>query len=45
MNDPTADKLAIRETVENWVLGRDAGDWECFATVWHSDSWMTVTWF
>ncbi len=41
----TADKLAIRETVENWVVWRDAGDWERFATVWHSDGWMTATWF
>ena len=40
-----ADKLAIREIVENWVLWRDAGDWELFATVWHSDGWMTATWF
>jgi SnoaL-like domain len=39
------DKLAIRETVENWVLFRDAGDWERFATVWHPDGWMTATWF
>ena len=45
MNDLTADKLGIRETVENWVLWRDAGDWERFATVWHSDGWMTATWF
>jgi hypothetical protein len=39
------DSLAIREVVENWVLWRDAGDWERFATVWHSDGWMTATWF
>ena len=45
MNDLSADKLAIREIVENWVLYRDAGDWERFATVWHSDGWMTATWF
>jgi hypothetical protein len=45
VNDPTTDKLAIRETVENWVLWRDAADWEQFATVWHSDGWMTATWF
>jgi hypothetical protein len=45
VNDLTADKLAIRETVENWALWRDAGDWERFATVWHSDGWMTATWF
>jgi hypothetical protein len=43
--DLAADKLAIRETVENWVVWRDAGDWERFATVWHSDGWMTATWF
>lgn len=43
--DLTADKLEIRETVENWVVWRDAGDWERFATVWHSDGWMTATWF
>jgi hypothetical protein len=45
MNDLTADKLAIREAVENWVVWRDAGDWERFATVWHDDGWMTATWF
>ncbi len=45
MNDLTADKLAIREVVENWAVWRDAGDWERFATVWHSDGWMTATWF
>jgi hypothetical protein len=44
--DATAtDRQAIRETVENWVLWRDAGDWDRFATVWHSDGWMTATWF
>jgi hypothetical protein len=45
MTDLTADKLAIREVVENWVLYRDAGDWERFATVWHEDGWMNATWF
>ena len=45
MSDLTADKLAIREVVENWVIYRDAGDWERFATVLHSDGWMTATWF
>jgi len=45
MNDLRADELAIREVVENWVLWRDAGDWERFATVWHDDGWMTATWF
>jgi hypothetical protein len=45
MIDLSADKSAIREAVENWVLYRDAGDWERFATVWHVDGWMTATWF
>ena len=45
MSDLFEDKLAIREIVENWVLYRDAGDWERFATVWHEDGWMTATWF
>jgi hypothetical protein len=45
VDDLTADKLAIRETVENWVVWRDAGDWERFATVWHAEGWMTATWF
>jgi len=43
--DLNADRLAIRDVVENWVLWRDSGDWERFATVWHSDGWMTATWF
>ena len=41
----TDDAQAIRETVENWALWRDAGDWDRFATVWHEDGWMTATWF
>ena len=39
------ERAAIREVVENWVLWRDAGDWDRFATVWHADGWMTATWF
>ncbi len=42
-DDRTADKLAIREVVENWSVWRDAGDWERFVTVWHDDGWMTAT--
>jgi hypothetical protein len=44
-SDRTADRLAIREIVENWVVFRDSADWERFATVWHSDGYMTATWF
>lgn len=39
------DKLAVIEVVHNWVLWRDAGDWERFRSVWHDDGWMTATWF
>jgi hypothetical protein len=45
MSDTTADKLAIHEVVNNWVISSDSGDWERFATVWHDDGWMTATWF
>ena len=40
-----ADRQAIRDLVENWVLWRDAGDWERFRSVWHSDGRMMATWF
>ena len=40
-----SDAAEIRTCVENWVVWRDAGDWDRFATVWHSDGWMTATWF
>jgi len=39
------DRLAIRELIENWVLWRDAGDWQRFRTVWHDDGKMMATWF
>lgn len=39
------DVYEIRQLVENWVLWRDAGDWERFASVWHDDGYMTTTWF
>ena len=45
MDDLTADKLAVLETVENWVICQDAGDWERFAAVRHTDGWLTATWF
>ncbi len=37
------DRLLIRELVENWVVWRDAGDWERFATVWHPEGFMMAT--
>ena len=42
---PADDHRAIRDLVENWVVWRDAGDWERFATVWHDDGVMMATWF
>ncbi len=45
MSDPAADRQAIRELVENWVVWRDAGDWDRFRTLWHPDGRMMATWF
>ena len=44
-NDLMMEALAIRTVVDNWVLWRDAGDWERFRTVWHDDGVMMATWF
>ena len=43
--DAMHERLRIREVVENWVLWRDAGDWERFRAVWHDDGRMMATWF
>jgi SnoaL-like domain len=40
-----ADRVVIRQLIEDWAVWRDAGDWERFATVWHDDGWMSATWF
>jgi hypothetical protein len=45
MSDEILERLAIREVVENWVLWRDAGDWDRFRTVWADDGHMMATWF
>lgn len=45
MKDEMNDKFRIRETVENWVIWRDSGNWERFRTVWHDDARMHSTWF
>ncbi len=45
MNEELLDKLAIRETLQNWVVWRDAGDWGRFRTVWADDGRMMATWF
>jgi len=45
MNADQVERLAIAELLQNWVVWRDAGDWERFRTVWHDDGWMMATWF
>src|SRR5579871_3318014 len=45
MTDAAADKVTIRELVENWAVWRDARLWDRFRTVWHSDGRMMATWF
>lgn len=44
-DDLESERLAIRTVVNDWVLWRDSGDWDRFATVWHDDGWMSATWF
>ena len=45
MDNDMVDRQTIRDLIENWVVWRDAGDWERFATVWHDDGVMMATWF
>jgi len=44
MND-IADQFAIRDIIENWVLWRDARQWDRFRTLWHPGAQMWATWF
>ncbi len=44
MDTAMIERMRIREVVENWVLWRDAGDWERFRTVWHPEARMMATW-
>jgi len=45
MAGSAADRLAIRELIENWVMWRDGRMWDRFRTVWHKDGRMWATWF
>jgi hypothetical protein len=45
MTDIAADKITIRELVENWAVWRDARLWDRFRTVWHAEGRMMATWF
>jgi hypothetical protein len=44
MDIEIVDRLAIRDLIENWVVWRDAGDWDRFRTVWFDDGRMMATW-
>jgi SnoaL-like domain len=44
MNQELLDRLAVRELVENWVLYRDALEWDRFRSVWHPPGRMNATW-
>jgi len=43
-SNDSADREAIREIIEKWVLYSDSGDWERFAALWHEGAWMSATW-
>jgi hypothetical protein len=44
--EPSAllEQLEIRTLIENWVLWRDSGEWDRFATLWHPNGRMITTW-
>jgi hypothetical protein len=45
MSQEQADRLEIRDLIENWAVWRDAGDWQRLRSVWHDDGRMMATWF
>ena len=42
--DEAAGRREIRDLLENWVVFRDAGDWERLRPLWHPDGRMVATW-
>ncbi|HTR46979.1 MAG TPA: nuclear transport factor 2 family protein [Verrucomicrobiae bacterium] len=44
ISDEMAERLTIREMVENWVLWRDANQWDKFRSLWHDEGRMMATW-
>lgn len=44
MEQDWADRLTIRDMLENWVVWRDSGDWERFRSLWHDGGEMNATW-
>lgn len=39
-----ADRLEIRQLIDDWALWRDSGEWDRLATLWHSEGRMVTTW-
>ena len=44
VNTVSMDRRQIRDLLEGWVVWRDAGEWDRFASVWHEGAWMKTTW-
>ena len=44
MSEDLLERLTIRELIENWVLWRDANEWERIRTLWHPEGRMMATW-
>jgi hypothetical protein len=44
MEPELADRLLIRQLIEDWVVYSDSGDSERFRAVWHNDGYMMATW-
>ncbi len=45
MASDTNDRADIRALAENWVMWRDARQWDRFRTLWHAEGQMWATWF
>ena len=45
MEQELHDKLAIRDVIDNWAIGRDTGDWSRLRAAYHDGGQMTATWF
>jgi len=39
-----ADRMLIRELIDDWLVYSDSGDSERFAALWHDDGHMMATW-
>ena len=44
MTDELQERLTLREMIENWVVWRDACQWDRFRSLWHNDGRMMATW-